>query len=152
MRDAFPGRYRPSKEDFDRLWEEGVFVLDANVLLNLYRYSDDTREQMIAVLRGLKDRLCLPHQVAREFLDRRLGVIHDKRRAYETLREYLDGARAEAEERLEGLHRDPMMEAEDLLERVRASLGELTEVNWYDRSRSNLAINSPARACRRAGS
>lgn len=127
MRDAFPGRYRPSKEDFDRLWEEGIFVLDANVLLNLYRYSDDTTEQMIAVLRGLKDRLWLPHQVASEFLDRRLGVIHNKRRSYETLREYLDGARAEAEQRLEGLHRDPITEAEDVLERVRDSLIELTD-------------------------
>ncbi len=127
MRDAFPGRYRPSKEDFDRLWEEGILVLDANVLLNLYRYSGDTREQMIAVLRGLKDRLWLPHQVAREFLDRRLGVIHNKRRSYEALREYLDNARAEAEQRLEGLHRDPITEAEDVLERVRDSLRELTD-------------------------
>ena len=127
MRDAFPGRYRPSKEDFDLLWEEGVFVLDANVLLNLYRYSDDTREQMTAVLRGLKDRLWLPQQVAREFLDRRLDVIHGKRHSYETLRKYLDGARAEAERQLEGLHRDPITEAEDVLERVRNSLGELTD-------------------------
>ena len=127
MRDAFPGSYRPSKEDFDLLWEEGVFVMDANVLLNLYRYSDDTREQMTAVLRGLKDRLWLPQQVAREFLDRRLDVIHGKRHSYETLRKYLDGARAEAERQLEGLHRDPITEAEDVLERVRNSLGELTD-------------------------
>lgn len=123
----FPGRYRPGEEDFDRLWDEGIFVLDANVLLNLYRYSDDTREQMIAVLRGLEDRLWLPHQIAREFLNRRLGVIHSKRRAYEELREYLEAARDGIEQRTNQLHRDPVTEAEDALRRVQGSLEELSE-------------------------
>ncbi len=37
MRAMFPGYYRRTEEELERIWDEGLFVLDANVLLNLYR-------------------------------------------------------------------------------------------------------------------
>jgi hypothetical protein len=43
MRDLFPGFYRPSEEEFHRVWQEGIFVLDTNVLLNLYRYPEEAQ-------------------------------------------------------------------------------------------------------------
>ena len=45
MKDSFPGYYRPTENEFAEMWESCLFVLDANVLLNLYRYSVDTREE-----------------------------------------------------------------------------------------------------------
>lgn len=39
MRKLFAGYYRPTKKEFDRMWREGVFVFDANILLNIYRGS-----------------------------------------------------------------------------------------------------------------
>ncbi len=36
MRDLFPGYYRPTEEEFAKMWQEGIFVFDANVLLNIY--------------------------------------------------------------------------------------------------------------------
>ena len=44
MRKTFPGYYRPTEAEFRRLWDKCIFVLDANVLLNLYRYSEETRK------------------------------------------------------------------------------------------------------------
>ncbi len=79
LREAFPGHFRPTTEEFDRLWEEGMFVVDTNVLLNLYRYSRFTRDELLQVLRALEDKLFLPHQVGREFLDRRLTTIRNQR-------------------------------------------------------------------------
>lgn len=125
MRDVSPGRYRPTNQDFDRMWEEGLFILDANVLLNLYRYSDETRGELVAVLHGIKERLWLPYQAANEFLTRRLDVIHQKRKDYEKLCEGLEEARDEVEDKMKRLHRDQVVEAEDLVKKVRRALDEL---------------------------
>ena len=93
MRDTFPGRYRPTQDDFERLWREGVFVFDTNLLLNLYRcYNSPYRTELLSVLRSVKDRLWMPHQVAHEFLKDRLEVIDNVRATYSGVREQLSEA------------------------------------------------------------
>ena len=57
--------------------------MDANILLNLYRYSDDTRKQFLKILKRLKSRVWVPHQAAKEYLRNRLGVIGQQEKAYE---------------------------------------------------------------------
>ena len=91
MKDAFRGYYRPTEEEFRALWEDCVFVLDTNVLFNLYRRSDGTRDDLIDVLRQLseQDRLWLPYQVADEYQRGRLGVIDTQANLYVGLREGL---------------------------------------------------------------
>lgn len=74
MRDKFPGHFRPSSEEFQAIWRECIFAVDANVLLNLYRYSAETRKALEDALLSVADRLFLPHQAAREFLKNRLSV------------------------------------------------------------------------------
>ena len=74
MRALFPGFFRPTNEEFSALWAGCIFAVDANVLLNLYRYSQATRQELEKALNSLKDRLFIPHQAAREFLKNRLGV------------------------------------------------------------------------------
>jgi hypothetical protein len=75
MRKTFPGYYRPTEDEFSELWNTCLFVLDANVLLNLYRYSPETSEEFIGILNEMSDRLWVPHQVALEYQRRRLDVI-----------------------------------------------------------------------------
>jgi len=58
MRDLFPDYYRPNDEEFAQLWKSSFFVLDTNVLLNLYRYNQKTRDDFLKVLRVVEDRLC----------------------------------------------------------------------------------------------
>ena len=83
MRDKFPGHFRLSDAEIRSIWENGVFVLDANILLNLYRYSDDTRKQFLKILRLLKHRVWIPNQAAKEYLKNRLGVIGQQEKAYD---------------------------------------------------------------------
>jgi hypothetical protein len=53
LRDAFPGRYRPTKDDFERLWGEGLIVPDTDTLFGLYRrYYSKYRKELVNVLRG----------------------------------------------------------------------------------------------------
>jgi hypothetical protein len=76
-------------------------------------------------LREVEERLWLPHQVADELLTCRLDVIHQKRKAYEDLRQSLDKFRAEIKKQMEELHRDRLVEAEDSLEEVRQACAKL---------------------------
>jgi len=83
MRDLFTGYYPPTEDELASLWVHSLIVLDANVLLNLYRYSEVSRREFIAVLETLSGRLWLPHQVALEFHRRRITVIHSQRTAFD---------------------------------------------------------------------
>lgn len=125
MRDVFPGFYRPTDEEFDRMWREGLFVVDANVLLNLYRYSRETRGELLRLLGALGDRLWIPHQVAQEFLRRRIGVIHQQRRKAQELRAHLAEVRGGIEDRVRALTRDPSVEPGEHLNKLLGAFDEL---------------------------
>lgn len=75
MQERFPWYVQLTKEDFQKLWEEATFVFDANVLLDLYRFSRTYKEDFINVLKKLEGRVWLPHQVAEEFMRNRVGPI-----------------------------------------------------------------------------
>ena len=74
MRSVFVGYFRPKDDDFSQMWSNGIFAVDANVLLNLYRYSSGTRKELEKALEAIKDRIFIPHQAAKEFLRNRLNV------------------------------------------------------------------------------
>ncbi len=90
MRESFRGYYRPTDDEFKQLWADAEIVLDANVLLNLYRYSIDTRRDLLKLLEQLKSRLWLPHQAAHEYQENRIGVMSKQRSVYSKLRKTLD--------------------------------------------------------------
>ncbi len=90
MRDQFIAYYRPTEQEFMELWEKCLFVLDTNVLLNLYRYSQQVRDVFFKVFEQLSYRLWIPHQVALEYHDNRLGVIADQKKTFNKVRTILD--------------------------------------------------------------
>ncbi|MBK6959376.1 MAG: DUF4935 domain-containing protein [Nitrosomonas sp.] len=49
-------------------------MVDTNVLLNLYRYSEATRKELQEAITSLDGRIFIPHQAANEFLRNRLTV------------------------------------------------------------------------------
>ncbi|QQQ78943.1 hypothetical protein IOD16_11255 [Saccharothrix sp. 6-C] len=73
--DAFPGYRRPAEDEVAEALRSALVVVDANVLLNLYRYTESTRDDLLGLLRGVGDRLWVPHQVMREFWRNRLTVL-----------------------------------------------------------------------------
>ena len=83
MRSVFTQHHRLSDEELSKLWASCTFVLDANVLLNIYRYADSTREDLFKVLSGLKGRVWVPFQAAREFYRRRIDVIQEQHAKYD---------------------------------------------------------------------
>jgi len=85
MKNNFHAYYRPTEEEFQSLWENCLFVLDANVLLNIYRYSPDTRKQFMSILDQISSRLWIPNHAAKEYHNNRLNVIRQQEQAYDKL-------------------------------------------------------------------
>lgn len=90
MRELFPGYYRPLNEQIEKMWQEGVFAFDTNILLNIYRYTSETRERLFEILHRLQDQIWIPYQVAYEYQHRRLEVINEELLAYQTIKQSLD--------------------------------------------------------------
>ncbi|HDR9511801.1 TPA: DUF4935 domain-containing protein [Burkholderia cepacia] len=114
MKQVFPGHYRPTHQEIDRMWAEGTFVFDANALLNLYRYTDGTRETFIQTLEALASRVWIPYQVGLEFFQNRIQVMSTAISGYSKLRNELEKARAELGTILNGFRRHPGINVEEI--------------------------------------
>jgi hypothetical protein len=85
MKEQFIGFYELTSGEIDRIWEKGIFVFDANSLLNLYRYSSETSKDFLQILNKIKDQIFLPHQVGYEFHSNRHLVIQSINNSYDAL-------------------------------------------------------------------
>lgn len=88
--DGFEGYKTPATLDYQEVFSNGIVVPDANVLLNLYRYADQARDDLLSVLERLRDQLWVPHQVLAEFWRNREVVLRDPRDTKKTAREMSD--------------------------------------------------------------
>jgi len=86
MKNLFPGFVRKTQEEIASLWDNAIICLDTNVLLDLYRYSDETRSAVMKLFFEIKDNIYLPKHVAWEYQKNRYDVIlqqHDPYHAIE---------------------------------------------------------------------
>jgi hypothetical protein len=90
MNKLFPEYYRPSDKDLSKIWKTCVFVLDTNVLLNLYRYPKSAREDLLKVLKQVSPRLWIPYQAALEFQRNRLDVIAEQVQKFDDVKSLLE--------------------------------------------------------------
>lgn len=67
MKKAYSEFYQPTEEKFQELWKESHFVFDANTLLNLYMYTEETVNDFLKVLDNIQDRIWISFQAGYEF-------------------------------------------------------------------------------------
>lgn len=67
----FVGFKIASSEQLNTALRDSVVAVDANVLLDLYRFRPQTSQDLIKTLERLGDRLVVPHQALHEFWRRR---------------------------------------------------------------------------------
>ncbi|WP_047864371.1 PIN domain-containing protein [Rubrobacter aplysinae] len=125
MQDKFPEHYRLSTNEFENLWRNALFVPDTNVLLDLYRYSKKSHDELLMILQRFQDQLWIPHQVAYEFLNNRMGTINEVREKHRKLRETLEETKSSIKEGAEDLHRGAPFESPELLDNMSTSLNAL---------------------------
>jgi predicted nucleic-acid-binding protein len=72
----------PSPQDTVRLafFQDALIVLDTNVLLSLYEYTAESREEVLTALGQVSERLWMPYQVGLEFVRGRRSVLESRKR------------------------------------------------------------------------
>ena len=74
---GFEGQRTPSEDDYLSALFGALIVVDANVLLDLYRYNETGRQSLLSTFRAFEDRLWVPHQAMHEFWNNRADVLRD---------------------------------------------------------------------------
>ncbi len=94
MRDTFRRYFPPTDKELRALWSDGLISFDASVLLNVYGYSAETRDELVALIEQNASRIRLPHQFALEYCRDRSATIIKQVRNYlkveKALQEILD--------------------------------------------------------------
>lgn len=90
MKENFSKYYLPKESEYKQLWRDCIFIFDTNVLLSLYRFTENTRKEFFRVLKAVSDRVWIPHQVALEYQESRLGVIAKQEDIYKDAKEIVE--------------------------------------------------------------
>lgn len=125
LRAEFPGYYPPTDGELAELWEIGHIVLDTNALLNLFRYSEATREELLNLLERESDRIWLPHQVALELHRNRRAIPVGQEASFNSVRDAINGANATIDATISVLRRHASREAEALTQELKRSTKRL---------------------------
>ena len=144
MREAFPGYYGPTEEEFSELWQTGTFIVDTSVLLNLYRYPEKAREDLALILERISSQLWVPHQAALEYQENRPMVIVEQKSRYSKVRTTLAEIKKEFKSKLDRLDlkkRHASIDPDELLRKVDAAFQDLEkelkkkeveQADWYE--------------------
>lgn len=139
MKKTFYGYYRPTKEEFSQSWKNCSFVFDANVLLNVYRYSQNTRETFIDILNKISDRIWVPHQAALEYQRQRLEVIGEQESAYEKIQVLLNDYQKNIENNLNTYAMHPFIKVDIILKKINENCTEIKkELDTLKQKHPNL--------------
>lgn len=79
MKSTFFGFYSIDEESLRNIWKSKstLFVFDTNCLLNLYRCEDQTRDDILNVMKEIASRSWIPFQVGFEYQKNRRIVIEE---------------------------------------------------------------------------
>lgn len=126
MRDMFRGYYKPTSDELDRIWSEGLIVFDANVLLDIYRLRPSTTSKLLEVVDKARERIWIPHQAALEFQRNRLDVIDAQRQhAYHEVGAALTNALKSVEGAFARFSNHPFLDRDAAIERLAGTVDEI---------------------------
>ena len=126
MRQAFRGYQPPTKDELERLWSDGLIVLDANALLHLFRYSAQTRDELIELLQKYQDRIWIPHQVGEEFHRNRRSVPVQESKSFAHVESEVKAAEAAIIKSIDALQR-PTLEADRISKLTKKHLRKVAQ-------------------------
>ncbi|MEX0740985.1 MAG: PIN-like domain-containing protein [Pseudohongiella sp.] len=92
MKNIFRGFYSASQQELGNLWKDDktLFVFDANVLLNLYGYALQTRNDFFKILKSIEGQIWIPYHAGLEYQKRRLEVIKNEKSIFSEIDRNLD--------------------------------------------------------------
>ncbi|KPD18641.1 hypothetical protein ADM96_11335 [Burkholderia sp. ST111] len=139
MRQLFAGHFRLTDQELSTLWETALFVFDTNALLNLYRYTQPTRDELFGLLELLQERVWIPYQVAEEFFANRHSVIREQVKAYGELDKLFNDALGTIKQGLQRFSRHSQIDAVRLIKEVdKAFMGLRRDVQKAESAHPDL--------------
>jgi hypothetical protein len=82
MRKTFENYYKIPESKYSDIWDNSIFVLDTNILLNLFRYPESARNDFLKVLKKIKPNLWIPFTAGLEFYENVESVKNSQLKAY----------------------------------------------------------------------
>jgi hypothetical protein len=121
----------PTEHELNSALQSALVVLDTNVLLNLYRYNESTRNDLLGVMRSLGERLWVPHQVMREFWRNRVSALVSRGAGTEQALNSLEKQRNAAAEALHQWAKTTAIEVSErdaLIDKITTLYSELEQI------------------------
>lgn len=144
MKNTFSEYYKLSDSELTSHWANDLFCFDANVLLNLYRYTPKTRDAFFNVIESMKDRIWISYQAAHEYQKNRLIVIHAQQKAYQGIRETLQKKRGEIDNKLNEFKRHPYLQTEQLKIQIESAFDSINrDLKRLEDSHPNYLDSDP---------
>ena len=140
MREKFLGWYPRTPEQLAALWDQALFVPDANILLHCLRHRENVRAQLLRLFDVLRDSLWIPYQVGLEFHKNRRNVEFGSRNAYDRIAKDCTAALNQAREHLRQLRAHPVIDVPRELAALAQFIGD-----FQDRIRADKG-NHPTEA------
>lgn len=130
MKKKFSWYFAASESELSEVWSKGILTVDANVLLDLYRYHESTRNALIQSLKEFQGRLWLSNQAAEEFFRNRANVIVSSEKSFKQAQDEVEKLKASLEStisQLKGNRIIPEIVADGLLEKIKPALNDALE-------------------------
>lgn len=121
MKNIFKEYHQYSDDEFKKLWKSCIFVFDTNTLLNMYRYSRETVQAYISVLKELKanQQIWIPYQVGFEFYENRIDVICEYEKSYDDILSVLLNTKVDIEKKYKD---HPFLDISEINEEIKKGL------------------------------
>lgn len=136
MKKNFSPYYLPSETEFETLWQQALVVVDANVVLNLYRYPEQARDDLLVTLGKFSDRLWIPYYAALEYQRNRLTVIADQKKRFREVDSIIEESTSSLRKKLDALQlkrRHSTIEVDEFLDTIDSAAtklkGNLSQLN-----------------------
>lgn len=97
MKNKFNWYFSVPNDEVSNIWKTGVLTVDANVLLDLYRYHERTRNSLLDSLEKFEGKLWLSRQAAEEFFRNRTKVIVSSEKTFKQAKDEVEKLRSNFE-------------------------------------------------------
>ncbi len=139
-----PVYYRPTNDEIDSLWENGLIIVDTNVLLDLYRISKTTSDEFLRTLKEYSKHLWIPNQVEFEFYKNRNDVIIEQQEKYSSLVSFLTKSESTVSNELTKYSRHPFIEIKKIQEPLQKTFLEVKcQLENLEQKHPDLILEDP---------
>jgi hypothetical protein len=144
VQEKFSEYYKIDDAELKKHWQQDTFSFDANVLLNLYRYTPKTRDAFFDLLEKIKDRIWISYQAAFEYQKNRLIVINAQKEAYKEIRDTLDKKKGEIEAKLNSFKKHPYLQTSDLKTQIESAFKSIgKDLDKLEKDHPDYLIEDP---------